>query len=218
MREPEVRRRGPLSAAVLVAAGSLCLAITYNALLAQPAGHGLAGGALSAGATTHIEVSAKDAVPNTIQLKYDPMIEDVQRELQAAGFYRGSVDGVVGRKTRDAITAYQRANGLDVNGQPSQMLVDHIRYNRQISEATLFTGSVEPAPDAEQRARLRRVQTALSDLAYLQDGVTGEMNGATQSAIRQFEHDHGMPETGIVTDALLAEISRVSGQPGAAPQ
>jgi peptidoglycan hydrolase-like protein with peptidoglycan-binding domain len=201
-----------------VVAGGLGLAICYNALLAQQNGHGLAAGDLPPGATTHLDVSANAASPNTIQLKYDPMIEDVQRELQAAGFYRGAVDGVVGRKTRDAITAYQRSNGLDVTGQPSQALVEHIRYTRQIAAATLFTGSVDPAPDAEQRARVRRVQTALSELAYLQDSVSGEMNGATQAAIRQFEHDHGLAETGIITDGLMRELAKVSGQTATLPQ
>jgi peptidoglycan hydrolase-like protein with peptidoglycan-binding domain len=212
VKQPEVRKLRPLQVVAGVAAAGLSLAISYNALLAQQANHGLAAGDLPPGATTHVEVSANGVAPNTIQLKYDPMIEDVQRELQSSGFYRGQVDGVVGRKTRDAIVAYQRLNGLNVNGQPTQALIDHIRYTRQVAAATLFTGSVDPAPNAEQRARVRRVQTALSEMAYLQDSVTGELNGPTQMAIRQFEHDHGMVETGIITDGLMLELTKVSGQ------
>ena len=48
----------------------------------------------------------------TIQLKFDPIVESVQRELLAAGYYKGPVDGVIGRKTRQAVAAYQQAMWL----------------------------------------------------------------------------------------------------------
>jgi peptidoglycan hydrolase-like protein with peptidoglycan-binding domain len=197
----------------MLAATGLSLAILYNALLGQSAGQGftskLAGGESG---TTRLDVSAKGA-GNTIQLKYDPVAENVQRELQAVGFYKGDIDGVVGRRTRDAILAYQKANGLEVTGQPSPDLVEHIRYTRQIAEASLFTGSVEPAPDAEQRARVRRVQTALAELAYYQGEISGELERPTVIAIRQFEREHGLPETGTISGDLMDELAKVSGQP-----
>ena len=40
----------------------------------------------------------------------------VQRALRTAGFYKGSVDGKVGRRTKGALRAFQRANGLKVDG------------------------------------------------------------------------------------------------------
>jgi peptidoglycan hydrolase-like protein with peptidoglycan-binding domain len=218
--DDEERKFSPVSLLALVATAVLSLAISYNALFAQGGSHAMSasGDEPAAGATTRIDVSASTAAPNTIQLKYDPVVEDVQRELLAAGFYKGSVDGVVGRRTRDAIAAYQKANGIDVNGQPSQALIDHIRYTRQVAEATLFTGSVEADPDAEQRARVRRVQTSLSELAYYQGDISGEMNTPTHQAISAFEHDHGMADTGDISDQLVQELSKVSGQSEAAQQ
>jgi peptidoglycan hydrolase-like protein with peptidoglycan-binding domain len=218
--DDEGRRFGPVSLIAMASTVVLSLAISYNALFAQGASRAMSA-ALddpANGATTRLDVAASTSVPNTIQLKYDPVVEDVQRELQATGFYKGAVDGVVGRRTRDAIAAYQKANGIDVNGQPSQALIDHIRYTRQVAEATLFTGSVEADPDAEQRARVRRVQTSLSELAYYQGDISGEMNSPTHQAISAFEHDHGMADTGDISDQLLQELSKVSGQSEAAQQ
>jgi len=212
MYEQAPLRMGPASIVVVTATAVLGVAIVYNALFAQgPARQGnaqLAG--LSSDAAARVDVEAPSGA-QTIQLKYDPVAEDTQRELQSAGFYKGTIDGVVGRHTRDAISAYQKANGLDVTGTPSQELIEHIRYTRQIAEASLFTGSVDPAPDAEQRARVRRVQTALSELAYYQGEISGEMQRPTQLAIRQFEREHGLPETGAVTEALVAQLARISG-------
>jgi cell wall-associated NlpC family hydrolase len=40
----------------------------------------------------------------------------LQKQLQAAGFSAGGVDGVFGSKTRAAVLAFQRARGLSVDG------------------------------------------------------------------------------------------------------
>ncbi len=43
-------------------------------------------------------------------------IKDIQRCLKNAGFYKGSVDGVKGKKTRSAIRKFQSANSLAADG------------------------------------------------------------------------------------------------------
>jgi len=44
------------------------------------------------------------------------IVDNVQSALANAGYYTGSVDGIMGPLTRDAITAYQQDNGLPVTG------------------------------------------------------------------------------------------------------
>ena len=41
----------------------------------------------------------------------------VQQELARSGYYRGAIDGVIGEGSRRAIRAYERANGLPVDGR-----------------------------------------------------------------------------------------------------
>ncbi len=43
-------------------------------------------------------------------------VESLQRALQKAGYNPGTIDGVIGSKTRSALEAYQRAKGLPVGG------------------------------------------------------------------------------------------------------
>ena len=45
----------------------------------------------------------------------------VQTALKSAGFYMGSVDGKAGHKTKEAIKAFQKANGLKVDGVVGRM-------------------------------------------------------------------------------------------------
>jgi outer membrane murein-binding lipoprotein Lpp len=43
-------------------------------------------------------------------------IKEIQSCLKNAGFYKGEIDGVKGRKTRAAIRKFQSANGLSADG------------------------------------------------------------------------------------------------------
>jgi hypothetical protein len=46
----------------------------------------------------------------------DATVAAVQRRLARGGYYHGSVDGVIGAGTRSAIRAFERNNGLPVDG------------------------------------------------------------------------------------------------------
>ncbi len=197
--------------AAWAATGVLSLSILANAFLGQPEGS-RSQAAAGDGASVRLEVEAPESAGRTIQLRYDPVVESVQRELLAAGYYKGSIDGVIGRKTRQAIEDYQRSVGIDVDGKPTAGLSEHIRYTREVSEASLFTGSITPDPAAEARAMILRVQTGLSELAYDPGGIDGELTDATRAAIKEFQRDRKMPETGEVTEELLAELGKMSGQ------
>lgn len=214
MDEPK-RRLAPFAAWSLTAIMSI--AVAGNALFGQPRVERAAVASVDEAAAHDPEsmtIAKQDNISRTIQLKYDPVVEAVQRELAAAGYYKGLVDGVAGRKTRDAIAAYQAAIGLQPDGKPTTELAEHIRFTREVAEASLFTGTVEASPDAEARARVRRVQTTLAELAYSPGEISGEMNSQTQDAIAAFQRDRNLQATGEIDDTLLAELGKVSGQSG----
>ena len=105
-----------------------------------------------------------------------------------------------------------RPRGCRWTGQPSPGLAEHIRYTREVAEAALFTGTIEADPDAERRAQICRVQTGLAELAYGPGEINGEMNDQTHDAIMQFERDRGMTVTGEISEDLLSELTKLSGQ------
>lgn len=47
----------------------------------------------------------------------DDTVAAVQQDLAAAGYYQGSVDGVMGPMTSNALVSFQSAYGLAVTGQ-----------------------------------------------------------------------------------------------------
>ena len=53
-------------------------------------------------------------IPET---KSRPNIRQIQKALKNAGYNPGTLDGRMGRETKDAIRAFQRANGLRADGK-----------------------------------------------------------------------------------------------------
>ncbi|MGE3149584.1 MAG: lytic murein transglycosylase [Pseudorhodoplanes sp.] len=57
-------------------------------------------------------------------------LETIQRGLTESGFYKDKIDGKAGMKTRSALGAYQRANGLKVDCWPSPAVLKHMQKRR----------------------------------------------------------------------------------------
>lgn len=58
--------------------------------------------------------AAKKAVA---EVKSRPNLKQIQTALRNAGYETGVIDGKMGKQTRDAIKAFQRANNLVVDGK-----------------------------------------------------------------------------------------------------
>jgi peptidoglycan hydrolase-like protein with peptidoglycan-binding domain len=196
----------PLSVLAHGASAAVACMIVYNAFFGQ---HEAARIRTAQGLSTRVDVAAGQA-SNTIVLRYDPKVEEIQRGLLALGDYQGMVDGVAGRQTKLAIEAYQRKAGLAVDGEVSDALLENLRFTREIAEAAQFTGSIEkPTPKANGK-QLLEVQTALAELGYQPGEITGDMTEATRSAIIMFQKDRGLAEDGEVSIGLLNEMSKMS--------
>ena len=57
---------------------------------------------------------------------FDQVVADVQAVLQEQGFYKGEVDGLVGPLTREALAAYQSAQGLPPTAAIDQPTLDSL--------------------------------------------------------------------------------------------
>jgi peptidoglycan hydrolase-like protein with peptidoglycan-binding domain len=209
-----VSGRGPI---IYVALG-LCfsVAIAYNALGRQSVRHPApipgfwleeildqpVGEDASAGLQRRDIDAAPPGVGEGLQL-----IVGIQRELAGLSLYDGAVDGLLGPQTRAAIARYQTANGLTVDGEASEDLLEHVRYSRRIREALdQRSDAAEPQVD-----RVHIIQTGLAELGYSPGPIDGVIGEQTREAIRQFERDRRMAVTGEPTEDLLRELSNVSG-------
>ena len=72
-------------------------------------------------------ISVKDRTSGT----GSDRIRGIQTSLKNAGFYKGSIDGIKGKATRQAIVDFQQANGLKADGvvgPKTQEVLDRYQY------------------------------------------------------------------------------------------
>jgi peptidoglycan hydrolase-like protein with peptidoglycan-binding domain len=214
--DDDERKVKPVSLLMVTTAVILGSMIVYNAMWGKGSSSAsLQMVAVPAGATTRMSVAVPDV--NTVIIKYDPAIEDVQRELLALGQYKGMVDGVNGQRTKIAIQQYQQDNSLPVTGEVTPELINHIQYTRKVKAAAEFTGSIDPAPAVptlkdDPTLDILKVQGALSKLGYDLGEPTGKLDDATRAAILKFEMENGLSMDGAVDAQLLAALAKPAGQ------
>ena len=149
------------------------------------------------------------------------LLRAVQRELAARGFDVGPADGKASDKTRAAISAYEKGQGLAVTGIATDSLLRHILLGASL-EPSVATGSVADADGGSAKpgkpgkpkegSTVKAVQQILADLGYAPGPVDGAPGEATTRAISIFQRDRKIAETGRITPELLRELKRVTGR------
>lgn len=197
--------------------GGLCIAIVVNAVVGQSGRHpapmiatktghtpDMIAQALKDGATARITL-AQFARPSDVtapQSQHRVVVAAIQQQLSNLGTYGGEVDGLDGPQTQDAIRAYQRDHDLLVDGKATSDLLDRIRLNRRIAEL---------AEPSVSDPRVHLVQTGLSELGYSPGPVDGLLGDQTRDAIRQFERDRRLPQSGEISVRLIDELRKITG-------
>lgn len=149
-----------------------------------------------------LPVDSETATPVT-----EKLIKSIQMELARHGLDVGSADGTPSPKTREAITKYQEQMGLEVTGEASQLLFDHLGLTQPLREA-----AADPE-NGEMMRLIASVQTQLGDLGYEAGNASGVVTGETRAAIAEFERDTGLPVTGEVSYKLVQRLSRFEYTP-----
>lgn len=142
------------------------------------------------------------------------IIRGVQRELNQRGYEAGQPDGVAGLVTRAAIMAYEHDYGLPLTATPGQDLLSRI-----------VLGSSAPAPArasagqigaGEAESVIRSVRQQLMALGYTPGKVDGQRDAKSDEqlarAIREFEVDQKLPESGRISGPLVGRLIRLQGQ------
>jgi hypothetical protein len=118
----------------------------------------------------------------------DARLHQVQKRLQAAGFYTGPIDGVPGPETRTALRQYQAKHGLPATGE--------------LDEATRRALGVNMVQEATDRtASLHQVQRRLQAAGFYTGPIDGVPGPETRTALRQYQVKHGLPATGEPDEA-----------------
>jgi len=131
----------------------------------------------------------------------------VQTELARHGLDPGAADGVATPKMRDAVAEYQKQMGLEVTGEASTNLLDHLSLTQPLRQASASE------TNNEMMRLIATVQKRLANLGYSAGAPSGVVTGETREAIADFERDSGLPVTGEVSVRLVQRLKQLNYAP-----
>ena len=126
-------------------------------------------------------------------------VKTLQDKLNALGYNSGSVDGIFGAKTYAAVTAFQKANGLGVDG-----IVGKLTWGKLYGVSPAMpveTTTVVGRPTVSYGSRgdaVRKLQELLNALGYDCGSVDGIFGSKTKAAVLAFQKANGLAADGIV--------------------
>lgn len=138
----------------------------------------------------------KEIIGEVLPLESNPTIEEVQAILDLYGYDPGSVDGVLGHRTRDAIKRFQEDNGLE----PTRF-VDQNTWQKLktfVNNGFIVDGTLN----------VTQLQTTLKVAGYNPGPIDGKIGAKTKEAIISFQEAHGLKVDGKVGFKTLTALSQ----------
>jgi peptidoglycan hydrolase-like protein with peptidoglycan-binding domain len=134
-------------------------------------------------------------------------VEDLQEALKALGFSPGTVDGIFGTATEQAVEEFQASVGIDADGVVGPITWTNIDEADQ-SEPVLRKGSTG--------LPVRRLQHRMSAVGFDTGGVDGRFGAKTEQAVRQLQEQAGIDVDGIVGPDTWAVVDALEDEGAAA--
>lgn len=132
-------------------------------------------------------------------------VRAMQRALKSKGYYKGTVDGKFGQKTRSAVYRYQKAIGLRADGKPGNKTlsalyegtsaantVDNKKASAVVTKnpKTLYYGNTGDT--------IKNLQRLLRKAGYFKGSVDGKFGDLTLTAVKRFQWAHKLHGDGLV--------------------
>ena len=121
-------------------------------------------------------------------------VKTLQGELNAKGYDCGSVDGIFGGKTYAAVTAFQKANSLSVDG-----IVGKLTWGKLYDAApvTVMTAAQPTVSYGSSGEAVRKLQELLNARGYDCGSVDGIFGAKTKAAVQAFQEANSLASDGI---------------------
>lgn len=126
-------------------------------------------------------------------------VKTMQTKLISWGYLSGTADGVFGAKTKSAVIAFQKANGLPADGVVGTKTAQAMGISLS-SGTTTTTGSSSSTAlkQGSSGTAVKTMQIKLISWGYLSGTADGVFGAKTKSAVIAFQKANGLPADGVV--------------------
>ena len=139
-------------------------------------------------------------------------IATIQAQLNKKGCSVGTVDGIAGPATYNAVISFQNKNGLTADGQVGTATWD-ILFDT-VSGGTTHTRILKVTSPLMQGDDVKAVQNKLNSLGYNCGTADGYYGNATKSAVISFQSAKGLTADGEVGPATWSALFNSSSSSG----
>lgn len=178
----------------------------------------LASGSSSSGSSSTTTTSSSYFSGNYDKLEYGSKgtrVTLLQEALNQLGFSAGKADGRYGTGTQQAVTAFQRAQGLSVDGKAGKQTLQWIEkvLAGEVTNVTPAPATPTPTPNpygtvpsrtlrkGYQGDDVKSVQSRLKTLKYYSGSVDGKYGTGTMAAVSAFQAANGLHADGLAGTA-----------------
>lgn len=118
-------------------------------------------------------------------------VMDIQSKLEKIGFYKGKIDGIYGKQTKDAVIKFQKENKLHVDGIAGPETLSLLQSNKEVSKFELTKDIIT------------KVQKELKNLGLYKGLIDGIYGKLTKEAVIKYQKIHKLNADGIVGPITL---------------
>ena len=136
----------------------------------------------------------------------------MEERLGGLGYLAAAADSVYDADTRQALTGFQQANGLEATGEPDEATLEKLYSAEAVSRQVYlqrFTEAyreMDPLKNGDINGQVQVLQRKLSELGYFSGGIDGVFGDATQSAVERFQMVNGLEVTGVADGMTLMRL------------
>lgn len=142
-------------------------------------------------------------------------VADLQQRLQNLGYSTGGVDGIYGQMTAAAVSQFQSAVQLPVDGKFGTKEQAALDSTQPIAMAPVPPSStvisLAPLTPGTENSNVTRLQQRLKEAGYFQGETTQFYGSRTQQAVTNFQADRGFTATGVADTQTLEALGFRSG-------
>ncbi len=138
-------------------------------------------------------------------------VKSLQQRLIQLGYLDGTADGTFGSGTAAALTAFQKANGLNKDGVAGPTTLAKL-YSSAAAAAATATPAPATLKQGDSSDAVKEMQALLIDLGYLSGTADGKFGAQTFLALKAFQQRNGLLTDGVAGAKTLTLLNSNSAK------
>ena len=156
-------------------------------------------------------------------------VRNVQQKLKQLGFLKGNVDGDFGKATEEAVKAFQKQYGLEVDGKVGVNTLAKLQTARATMKPAVTATpkkTATPKPNynsntylrnGDESSQVRSMQNRLIELGYLVGKATAKFDNGTEAAVIAFQRRNTRYADGVAGPETLKALYSSSAAKTSSP-